>query len=79
MCLRKALFSLRQAPRAWNDKLDSMLQRMGFEQSPHEAVVYRRGNGGNVMLVGIYVNDLVITGTKDVEVAAFKEEINATF
>jgi hypothetical protein len=29
--------------------------------------------------VGVYVNDLVITGTKDVEVAMFKEEMNATF
>jgi hypothetical protein len=52
---------------------------MGFKQSPHEAVVYRRGNGGNVLLVGVYVDDLVITGTKDTEVATFKEEMKATF
>jgi hypothetical protein len=47
--------------------------------TPHEAAVYRRGNEGNVLLVGIYVDDLVITGTKDAEVVAFKEEIKATF
>jgi hypothetical protein len=29
--------------------------------------------------VGVYVDDLVITGTKDAEVAAFKEEMKATF
>jgi hypothetical protein len=52
---------------------------MGFEQSPHEAAIYRRGNGGNTLLVGVYVDDLVITGTKDAEVAAFKEEMKATF
>jgi hypothetical protein len=56
-----------------------MLQRMGFEQSPHEVVVYRRGNGGNVLLVGVYIDDLVITDTKDAEVVAFKEEMKATF
>jgi hypothetical protein len=77
--LRKALYGLRQAPRAWNAKLDSMLRRMGFEQSPYEAAVYRRGNRGNVLLVGVYVDDLVITGTKDAEVAAFKEEMKASF
>uniref|UniRef100_A0ACD5Z1Q6 Uncharacterized protein n=1 Tax=Avena sativa TaxID=4498 RepID=A0ACD5Z1Q6_AVESA len=77
--LRKALYGLRQAPRAWNAKLDSTLKGMGFEQSPHEAAVYRRGNGGNALLVGVYVDDLVITGTKDAEVAAFKEEMKATF
>jgi hypothetical protein len=52
---------------------------MGFEQSPHEAAVYRRGSGGNTLLVGVYVDDLVITGTKEAEVAAFKEEMKATF
>ena len=52
---------------------------MDFEQSPHEAAIYRRGSGGNALLVGVYVDDLVITGTKDVEVAAFKEEMKATF
>jgi hypothetical protein len=77
--LRKALYGLWQAPRAWNVKLDSTLWRMGFEQSPHDAVVYRRGNGGNVLLVGVYVDDLVITGTKDADVAAFKEEMKTTF
>ncbi|NAV21960.1 hypothetical protein FGF83_23530, partial [Salmonella sp. zj-h16] len=40
--------------------------------SPHEAAIYRRGNGGNALLVGVYVDDL-ITGTKNAEVAAFKE------
>jgi hypothetical protein len=59
--------------------LDSMLKGMGFGQSPHEAVIYRWGNGGNTLLVGVYVNDLVITDTKDAEVAAFKEEMKATF
>jgi hypothetical protein len=77
--LREALYGLLQAPRAWNAKLDSTLRRMGFEQSSHEAAIYQRGNGGNVLLVGVYVDDLVITSTEDAEVAAFKEEIKATF
>jgi hypothetical protein len=77
--LRKALYGLHQALRAWNAKLDSTLWRMGFEQSPHEAAVYWWGNGGNVLLVGVYVDDLVITGTKDAGVAVFKEEMKVTF
>ena len=70
--LRKALYDLQQAPRAWNAKLDSTLNKMGFDQSPHEVAVYRRGSGGNALLVGVYVDDLVITGIQDAEVAAFK-------
>jgi hypothetical protein len=52
---------------------------MGVRQSPHEATIYRRGNGGNALLVGVYVDDLVITDIKDAEVAAFKEEMKVTF
>jgi hypothetical protein len=79
LCLCKALYGLRQAPWVSNAKLDSTLKGMGFGQSPHEAAIYRRGNGGNTLLVGVYVDDLVITGTKDAEVAVFKEEMKATF
>jgi hypothetical protein len=52
---------------------------MGFVQSPHEAAVYWRGKGANAPLVGVYVDDLVITGAKDDEVEVFKEEMKAAF
>jgi hypothetical protein len=52
---------------------------MGFEQSPHEAAVYQQGKDGNALLVGVYVDDLVITDTKEAEVEAFKEEMKASF
>jgi hypothetical protein len=45
---------------------------MGFEQSPHEAAIYQRGSGGKALLVGVYVDDLVIIGTKEVEITTFK-------
>jgi hypothetical protein len=59
--------------------LDSTLKEMGFGQSPHEAAIYRQSNGGNALLVGVYIDDLVITDTKDIEVTAFKEEMKTTF
>jgi hypothetical protein len=37
-------------------------RQMGFQQSVHEAAVYRRGSGRTVLLVGVYVDDLIITG-----------------
>jgi hypothetical protein len=39
--LRKAVYGLQQAPRAWNIKLDSTLKGMDFGQSPHEAAIYQ--------------------------------------
>jgi hypothetical protein len=69
--LRKALYGLRQAPRAWNVKLDSTLKGMGFRQSPHEAAIYQWAMKETPYLVN--------TDTKDAEVAAFKEEMKASF
>ena len=73
--LRKALYGLRQAPRAWNAKLDNTLKALGFQQSAHEAAMYRRGSGRTVLLVGVYVDDLSITGTAEDEVEAFKAQM----
>jgi hypothetical protein len=52
---------------------------MGFTPSPHKAAIYQRGNVGSALLVGVYVDDLVITDAKDAEVVTFKEEMKATF
>jgi hypothetical protein len=56
-----------------------MLKGMDLWQSPHEATIYRRGIRGNTLLVGVYINDLVITSTKDAEMTTFKEEMKGTF
>jgi hypothetical protein len=52
---------------------------MGFQQSVYEATVYRRGRGHSVLLVGAYVDDLVITGTEEAGVEAFKAQMKASF
>jgi hypothetical protein len=50
--LRKALYGLRQAPRAWNSKLDKELIALGFVRSKLEHAVYRRGSSNSFLLVG---------------------------
>ena len=53
-------------------KLDTTLKKMGFKQSAYEAVVYRWGSRRNVLLVGIYVDDLIVTGAEEQKVEVFK-------
>jgi len=77
--LRKALYGLRQAPRAWNAMLDATLKEMGFQQSAHEAAMYRRGGWRSVLLVGVYVDDLVIAGADAEEVEEFKAAMKQRF
>jgi hypothetical protein len=70
--LHKALYGLRQAPRAWNIKVDRTLKSLGFEKSPLEHAMYKRGQGRDHLLVGIYVDDLLITRADEKEIAKFK-------
>jgi hypothetical protein len=41
--LHKALYGLRQAPHAWNTKLDATLSSLGFRCSENEHGVYMHG------------------------------------
>ena len=75
MWLRKALYGLRQAPRAWNTKLDSTLKEMGFKQSEHEHAIYRRINGDANLLIEVYVDDLIITGSSKAAVESFQGRV----
>lgn len=77
--LNKALYGLRQAPRAWNVKLDSSLQDMGFTRCVSEHGMYTRGVGEARVVVGVYVDDLIITGANPAVVEAFKEEMRQAF
>jgi hypothetical protein len=61
--LRKVLYGLRQPPQAWNSKLDDTLKKMDFVQSEHEHAMYRRNHGDDILLVGVYVDDFLITGS----------------
>lgn len=61
--LRKALYGLRQAPRAWNIKLDNSLLSFGFKRCTQEHAVYTKTCGIDRLIVGVYVDDLVITGS----------------
>jgi hypothetical protein len=77
--LDKALYGLRQAPRAWNLKLDSTLKNLGFVQIPLEHGLYARGSGDARALVGVYVDDLIIVGSSCQKVEEFKWQMKKEF
>ncbi len=77
--LDKALYGLRQAPRVWNAKLDASLLSLGFRRNDCEHAVYGRGSGDSRLLVGVYVDDLIITGNVAMEIDRFKAEMMSLF
>jgi hypothetical protein len=55
------------------------LKKMDFVQSEREHTMYRRSHGDDILLVGVYVDDLVITGSSLAAVEEFKEEMKRVF
>ncbi|XP_024965786.1 uncharacterized protein LOC112505985 [Cynara cardunculus var. scolymus] len=77
--LHKALYGLRQAPRAWNTRLDRELKELGFLNYPHEQAVYQFNNSKFILLVGVYVDDLIVTSSSEEQSATFKEKMKQLF
>jgi hypothetical protein len=77
--LHKALYGLRQAPRAWNSKLDAELHNLGFRKCKSEYGLYTRAREKQRLIVGVYVDDLIIVGESIQEVSLFKSEMKHVF
>jgi hypothetical protein len=70
--LKKVLYRLKQEPRAWNSKLDQCLVSLGFKRCPLEHAVYTKNSKDLNLLVGVYVDDLIIIGNNAQEIEGFK-------
>jgi hypothetical protein len=77
--LHKALYGLKQAPRAWNHKIDLYLHQNGFSRSQSEPSLYIKKKGEDFLMVCLYVDDLIYTGTSKDMVAEFKTAMMKEF
>nr|GFA24727.1 ribonuclease H-like domain, reverse transcriptase, RNA-dependent DNA polymerase [Tanacetum cinerariifolium] len=77
--LEKALYGLRQAPRAWNIKLDNTLNSLNFKKCALEKAIYTISTKDSLLLIGVYVDDLIITGTPKREIDKFKAQMEEKF
>jgi hypothetical protein len=60
--LRKALYRLKQAPRAWFERFSSVIQAAGFSSSEHEPALFTHISDHGRTLLRLYVDDMLITG-----------------
>ncbi|GJY17483.1 retrovirus-related pol polyprotein from transposon TNT 1-94 [Tanacetum coccineum] len=57
--LKKALYRLKQAPRAWYDKLSSFLIEHHFTKGTVDPTLFTRRHEEDTLLVQIYVDDII--------------------
>ncbi|GKE04893.1 retrovirus-related pol polyprotein from transposon TNT 1-94 [Tanacetum coccineum] len=61
--LKKALYSLKQAPRAWYDKLFSFIIQHGFTKGIVDPNLFIQRHGEDILLVQVYVDDIIFGST----------------
>ncbi|KAL1213817.1 Retrovirus-related Pol polyprotein from transposon RE2 [Cardamine amara subsp. amara] len=60
--LRKAIYGLKQSPRAWYHKLSSTLKEKGFNRSEADHTLFTLQSSKGIIVVLVYVDDLIISG-----------------
>ncbi|BBH09860.1 multidrug resistance-associated protein 9 [Prunus dulcis] len=73
--LKKALYGLKQAPRAWYEEINSHFTKVGFQRSLSEATLYTKRSPSGILIVSLYVDDIIYTGSSKEMMLEFKNEM----
>ena len=77
--LKKSLYGLKQSPRAWFDRFRRAMIGMGYRQINADHTVFFRRNEGYITVLAVYVDDMIITGDDEEEIAKLKVRLGKEF
>lgn len=77
--LHKASYGLKQAPRAWFSKIESYFIKEGFERCNFKHKLFIKADGGKILIVILYVDDLIFTGNCEEMFGNFKRSMQQEF
>lgn len=70
--LRKSLYGLKTSPKSWNEKFHSVMMSLSFLRSENEYCLYTKATNSYKIFILLYVDDVLIAGTKEFEVTNIK-------
>ena len=70
---------MKQAPRAWYDKLSNFLLTNGFERGTTDITLFYKKKKDEILLVQIYVDDIIFGSTKDKYCKDFENLMKSEF
>ncbi|GKD25187.1 retrovirus-related pol polyprotein from transposon TNT 1-94 [Tanacetum coccineum] len=77
--LRKALYELKQAPKAWYDELSNFLMCKGFTKGIIDPTLFTIRYGEDILLVQIYIDDIIFGSTNPKFYKRFKKLMHSRF
>jgi len=77
--LKKTLYSLKQAPRAWSNKIGQYIVTSGFQTSNADFSLYVKKTNHGIVVIVIYVDDLIITKDSDADISDLKKFLKQKF
>ncbi|KAI3718135.1 hypothetical protein L6452_18987 [Arctium lappa] len=75
----KALYGLKQAPRAWFEKFSSTVTSLGFSPSNYDSGLFTRTTKAGTILLLLYVDDMIISGSESTSIANLKSSLSSCF
>jgi hypothetical protein len=76
--LKKALYRLKQAPKAWYARIDSYLMSLGFTKRVVDPNLYYKVEDGFSLILVMYVDDMFLIGDEKLIVGC-KRELTSKF
>ena len=77
--LVKAIYGLKQASRVWNETFDEFVCSIGFQVSAFDPCLYIKVVDGHCVLLLVYVDDVLVTGSSIGLIAQTKNDLKMRF
>uniref|UniRef100_H3H7U1 Integrase catalytic domain-containing protein n=1 Tax=Phytophthora ramorum TaxID=164328 RepID=H3H7U1_PHYRM len=77
--LVKAIYGLKQSSRVWNETFDEFMCSIGFQVSAFDPCLYIKVVDGQCVLVLVYVDDVLITGSSPELISRTKTDLKTRF
>ena len=71
-CIRKSLYGLKQSPRAWFGKFSQVIEEFGMLKSKYDHSIFYKNSSSGIILLVVYVDDIVITGSDSKGISSLK-------
>ena len=77
--LQRALYDLKQAPRAGFAKFSSTIFHLGYTASPYDSALFLRRTDKDTILLLLYMDDMIITGDDLSDIQELKDFLSQQF